>query len=63
MIYTLFLWTVVAATTYNSNHTVYHDWRVSGEFTTMSANGKDLCEQAARELGLKINEYRCVRSK
>lgn len=62
MIYTLFLWTVVASSSYGSN-TVYRDWRSVGEFVTMSANGKDLCEQAARELVLKINEYRCVRSK
>lgn len=67
MIYILMIWTTVAATTVpGSSITVQRDWRPLGEFYhhgdgTKSA--KQMCEDAAKELGLKIENFRCVRSK
>ena len=48
-----------------------HDWRPLGEFYSETnghgfQNGKtaqQMCEDAARQLGLKTDAYRCVRSK
>ena len=43
------------------------DWRPLGEFhqeiQERKYNAKEMCEQAARELGLKTENYRCVRSR
>jgi hypothetical protein len=52
--YILMLWTVVAM---NRSY-VKTDWRPIGEFY-----GQQLCENAAKELGVKPTEYRCVRAK
>jgi hypothetical protein len=52
--YILMIWTVVAM----NNGYVKSDWRPLGEF-----HSQQLCENAAREMGIKSTEYRCVRSK
>lgn len=54
MTYILMIWTVVAMNT----HYIKTDWRSIGEF-----NSQQLCQDAARELGIKSTDYRCVRSK
>lgn len=68
MIYTLYLWTVVAVTT---GGRLYQDWRPVGEFQSYISLSKDngptakeLCEKAAKDLDLLTdNRYRCVRTK
>ena len=66
--YILVIWTVVGyAGTQSSTHTKM-DWRPIGEFHLEQGRlgGKsalELCEDAARQLGLKTENYRCVRSK
>ncbi len=72
MIYILMIWTVVAASdAKGSSMKVYQDWRPLGEFHTELRNSgfqngktaQQMCEDAARQLGLKTENYRCVRSK
>lgn len=75
MIYTLMIWTVVgfagAGTQYSSNWKTERDWRPLGEFQAeMSSNGfqngktaQQMCEAAAKQLAIKAENYRCVRSK
>lgn len=68
MTYILMIWTVVgfagAGTQYSSGWKKEHDWRPLGAFETSPAsNGRELCEAAAKQLGLKYENYRCVRSK
>ena len=61
MTYILMIWTLVGyAGTQSSVHTKY-DWRPIGEF--QADGGVNRCEEAARQLGLKMENYRCVRSK
>ena len=66
--YILVIWTVVGyAGTNHSTHTKY-DWRPIGEFHLDHGRmgGKsalEMCEDAARQLALKTDAYRCVRSK
>lgn len=57
--YILVLWTVVAAYDARgvSKHE-YYDWRPIGEFAS-----KELCEDGARQLGVKAEKFRCVRTK
>lgn len=66
MIYILMIWTVVGyAGTQTTTHTKM-DWRPLGEFynsVDVGKNGREMCEDAARQLGLKAENYRCVRSK
>lgn len=69
MIYILMIWTVVGIQgTGVGNQQIQRerDWRPLGEFHR-SADGKenaqDICEKAARQLGLKTENYRCIRSK
>jgi len=66
MIYILMIWTVVGyAGTQSSTHTKM-DWRPLGEFYNSPDTGKharQMCEDAAQQLGLKSDAYRCVRSK
>lgn len=61
-IYILVIWTVVgyagAGTQYSFDYRKELDWRPIGEF-----HAKDMCEDAARQLALKVERYRCVRSK
>lgn len=72
MIYILMIWTVVAVG--GDRHGIggkVADWRPLGEFhaellNSGFQNGKSsqqMCEDAARQLGLKSENYRCVRSK
>jgi hypothetical protein len=58
MTYILMIWTVVAM---NVNY-VKNDWRPIGEFHG-TATGQQLCHDAAKEMGIKSTDYRCVRSK
>ncbi len=66
--YILVIWTVVGyAGTNHSTHTKM-DWRPIGEFHMEGDRiglkpAKEMCEDAARQLGLKTENYRCVRSK
>ena len=66
MIYILMIWTVVGyAGTQSSTHTKM-DWRPLGEFYNSPDVGKtarQMCEDAAQQLGLKSDAYRCIRSK
>jgi len=66
MIYILMIWTVVGyAGTQSSTHTKM-DWRPLGEFYNSPDVGKtarQMCEDAAQQLGLKTDAYRCIRSK
>lgn len=63
MIYILLIWTVVGAGPQGRSM----DWRPLGEFRAddweRKYNAKEMCERAAQELGLKMENYRCVRSK
>lgn len=66
MTYILMIWTVVAMSNYHTKS----DWRPIGEFHyedgRIGENKKtplQMCEAAAKELGIKSIDYRCVRSK
>jgi hypothetical protein len=67
MIYILMIWTVVAVG--GDRHGIggkVADWRPLGEFYDSPHAGKNarqMCEDAAQQLGLKSDAYRCVRSK
>lgn len=73
MIYILIIWTVVAGGVRPnySGMEVQRDWRPLGEFHTELLNSgfqngktaQQMCEDAARQLGLKSDAYRCIRSK
>jgi len=72
MIYILMIWTAVAAADSRGGPlTVKYDWRPLGEFQKemgksdpqLGKTAQEMCEQAARELGLKSENYRCIRSK
>jgi hypothetical protein len=68
-IYILMIWTVVGASDSRGGPMkAYHDWRPLGEFHLEDGRmgkktAREMCESAARELGLKTDAYRCVRSK
>lgn len=73
MIYILMIWTVVAGgvrPNYSSME-VQRDWRPLGEFQAeltnsgfqVSKTAQQMCEEAARQLNLKPESYRCIRSK
>jgi hypothetical protein len=68
MIYILVIWTAVAGGV-RPNYSgleVQRDWRPIGEFHNSPHAGKNaqqMCEDAARQLGLKSENYRCIRSK
>ena len=57
MSYILVIWSIVGVTSYPS-YSIKQDWRAIGEFSNQT-----LCHDAARELALKSDRYRCVRSK
>jgi hypothetical protein len=47
---------------------IKYDWRPLGEFHMEEGRmgkktAREMCEDAARQLGLKTEVYRCVRSK
>ncbi len=68
-IYILMIWTVVGASDSRGGQMkAYHDWRPLGEFhmeedRMNKKTALQMCEDAARQLGLKTDAYRCVRSK
>lgn len=68
MTYILMVWTVIAigggSPTFNGN--VAKDWRQLAEFHDSNIPpqlAQEKCESAARQLGIKSENYRCVRSK
>jgi hypothetical protein len=65
MIYILMVWTTVAVTGDRYYQNKVMDWRPVGEFHTSvdSKSAKQMCEDAGRELGLKVENFRCVRAK
>jgi hypothetical protein len=69
MTYILVIWTVVAIQgTGTGNYIIQkeHDWRPIGEFYNSPDAGKtaqQMCEEAARQLAISVDKYRCVRSK
>jgi hypothetical protein len=64
MIYVLMLWTTVAMAGDRHVQQKAYDWRPMAEFHDFSAGtGLAKCEEAARQLGLKSDRYRCVRTK
>jgi len=68
MIYILVIWTAVAGGV-RPNYSgleVQRDWRPIGEFYNtidVGKNARQMCEDAAQQLGVKSENYRCVRSK
>lgn len=68
MIYILVIWTAVAGGV-RPNYSgleVQRDWRPIGEFYNtidVGKNARQMCEDAAQQLGLKSDAYRCIRSK
>ena len=69
LIYILMIWTVVGVGDAKGSRTVVkYDWRPLGEFHLEEGRmnkktAQEMCESAARELALKSENYRCVRSK
>jgi hypothetical protein len=69
MIYILMIWTVVGASDSKGGYMhAYRDWRPLGEFHMEEGRmgkktAQEMCEDAARRLSLKTENYRCVRSK
>lgn len=70
MIYILMIWTVVGHAGMSHSISTKMDWRPLGEFHMeegrYGGNMKtalQMCEDAARQLALKPENYRCVRSK
>jgi hypothetical protein len=68
MIYILMIWTVVGVGDAKGTPTVIkYDWRPLGEFHMVdqgrTKTAQEMCEDAARQLGLKTENYRCVKSK
>ena len=66
MTYILVIWTVVSMA--GDRHQQYKamDWRPIGEFHNAPDAGKmalQMCTEAALQLGLKYENYRCIRSK
>ena len=71
MTYILMIWTVVAMAGDRHYQAKAYDWRPIGEFYNgefhnpryNDPDAKQRCEEAARQLGLKTENYRCVRNK
>jgi len=66
MIYILMIWTVVGHAGMSHSTSTKMDWRPLGEFynsVDIGKNARQMCEDAAQQLGLKSDAYRCVRSK
>ena len=71
--YILVVWTVVGSFGQGTGTYIpkeYRDWRPIGEFHMEAGHvgksyktAKEMCEEGARQLGLKPENYRCVRSK
>jgi hypothetical protein len=64
MIYTLFIWTVVAtqAVTTSSYQRSVHDWRALATVET-NVIGIEKCDDVARQLNIPKDRYRCIRTK
>jgi hypothetical protein len=63
MTYILMIYTIVAL---GPNPMQASDWRPIGEFhyyADSKESAQERCEAAARQLGIKSERYRCVRSK
>ena len=68
MIYILMIWTVVAAAGDRHYQGKTYDWRPIAEFHSEEGRiglktAQQMCEEAARQLGMKSENYRCIRSK
>lgn len=68
MTYILMIWTVVAlAGDRHGINTKVYDWRPAGEYHLdnweRKYSAREMCERAAKELGLKSENYRCVRNR
>jgi hypothetical protein len=69
MIYTLYIWTAVAMAGDRHMQVKAMDWRPNGQYESSTfvgegfVDGRTKCDEAARQLGLKHENYRCVRSK
>ena len=69
MIYTLFIWTIVAAQApHMSNPTQFYDWRPiatieSYELDKSHDKMSAKCEDVARQLNIGKERYRCIRTK
>lgn len=68
MTYILMIWTVVAMAGDRFHQAKAYDYRPIGEFHMEEGRmgkktAREMCEEAARQLGLKTDNYRCVRSK
>jgi hypothetical protein len=69
MTYILLIWTVVGAgASARSPDIIKYDWRPLGEFHMEEGrmgkkSAQEMCNDAAKALGLKYENYRCVRSK
>ena len=68
--YILVIWTVVAVQGQGTGNYIMHrerDWRPIGEFHMdtweRKYTAREMCEEAARQLALKPENYRCVRSR
>ena len=63
MTYILIIWTAVAC----AHSACKYDWRPLGEFhqevLERKISAQEMCENAARQLNIKTNAYRCVRSR
>jgi hypothetical protein len=64
MTYILVIWTVIACVP----AVCKYDWRPIGEFHMEEGRmgkktAREMCDDAARQLSLKTNEYRCIQSK
>lgn len=68
MTYILMIWTVVGFAGMSHSTVTKMDWRPLGEFH-MEENrigkksAEEMCNDAARQLGLKTENYRCVRNR
>ena len=71
MTYILMIWTVVGFAGMSHSTSTKMDWRPLGEFQKeigksdpqLGKTAQQMCEDAAQQLGLKNDAYRCVRSK
>ena len=64
MTYVLMMWTAIAMVGTVNVHAKTYDWRPMAEFhETFTASANSKCEEAARQLGLKSDRYRCIRTK
>lgn len=64
MSYILMVWTVVAMAGDRHVQQKAYGWQPTGEFQSSPvSNGLELCEAVGRQLGLKTENFRCVRSR